>query len=72
VCIVTHDSAPDLPGCLETVARLAHRPLEIVVVDCASADGSLEAARSGAAMLPVDIPSQAIWGSLRTWDSREG
>ena len=45
VCIVTHNSAPDLPGCLEAVARLDHRPLEVVVVDCASTDGSLEVAR---------------------------
>jgi N-acetylglucosaminyl-diphospho-decaprenol L-rhamnosyltransferase len=56
VCIVTHNSAPDLPGCLEAVARLEHRPLEIVVVDCASADGSLETARRSA---PADIPFQA-------------
>jgi GT2 family glycosyltransferase len=59
VCIVTHDSAPDLPGCLEAVARLEHRPLEIVVVDCASADGSLEAARRSASALPADVPFQA-------------
>jgi N-acetylglucosaminyl-diphospho-decaprenol L-rhamnosyltransferase len=45
VLIVTHDSAADLPGCLESVARLDHRPLEVVVVDCASRDGSPETAR---------------------------
>jgi GT2 family glycosyltransferase len=60
VCIVTYNSAADLPGCLEAVARLEHRPLEIVVVDCASADGSLEAARRCAATIPADIPFQAI------------
>ena len=63
VCIVTHNSAADLPGCLEAVARLAHRPLEIVVVDCASTDGSLEAARRRAP--PADIPSRS-WSSART------
>jgi GT2 family glycosyltransferase len=57
VCIVTHDSAADLPGCLEAVAALRHRPLEIVVVDCASRDGSLETARAHA---PQEIPLQAI------------
>jgi GT2 family glycosyltransferase len=60
VCIVTHNSAPDLPGCLEAVARLEHRPLEIVVVDCASADGSLEAARRSAPALPADVSFQAV------------
>jgi GT2 family glycosyltransferase len=59
VCIVTHNSAPDLPGCLEAVARLEHRPLEIVVVDCASADESLEAARRSALSLPADISFKA-------------
>lgn len=57
VCIVTYDSAADLPGCLEAVGRLEHRPLEIVVVDCASRDGSLEVARGGA---PAGISFQAI------------
>ncbi len=57
VCIVTHDSAADLPGCLESVAAQSHRPLEIVVVDCASRDGSAETARAHA---PAGIPFQAI------------
>lgn len=60
VCIVTYNSAPDLPGCLESVARLEHRPLEIVVVDCTSADGSLETARRSAPTVPGDIPFQAV------------
>lgn len=45
VCIVTHDDAADLPGCLAAVAALGTRPVELVVVDCASADGSVAAAR---------------------------
>src|SRR5436305_7246377 len=57
VCIVTHDSAADLPGCLESLAALDHRPLEIVVVDCASRDGSPEAARTHA---PQGIPCQVV------------
>jgi len=60
VCIVTHNAAPDLPGCLEAVARLMHRPLSVVVVDCASSDGSLEAARASAAVLPADISAQVV------------
>ncbi len=57
VCIVTHNSAADLPGCFESIAALRHRPLEIVVVDCASADDSLETARAHA---PTDIPFTAV------------
>ncbi|HYO15801.1 MAG TPA: glycosyltransferase family 2 protein [Thermoanaerobaculia bacterium] len=57
VCIVTHDAAADLPGCFASLAALDHRPLEIVVVDCASADGSLEVARREA---PPGIPFQAV------------
>ena len=57
VCIVTHDSAADLPDCLQAVAAQSHRPLEIVVVDCASQDGSMEAARAHA---PAGIPFQAV------------
>lgn len=40
VCIVTHNSAADLPGCLESVASLP-----VTVVDCASTDGSAKVAR---------------------------
>ena len=45
VATVTHDSVAELPGWAAAVSRLEHRPLEIVVVDCASADGSAGAAR---------------------------
>ncbi len=45
VCIVTYDSAADLPACLAAVAAQDHRPLELVIVDCASADDSLAVAR---------------------------
>jgi len=57
VCIVTHDSAADLPGCMESIAAQSYRPLEIVVADCASRDGSLEAARAHA---PAGVPFQAV------------
>jgi GT2 family glycosyltransferase len=49
VCIVTYDSAGDLEPCLRSVEALAHRPLAIQVVDCASVDSSVEIARRFAA-----------------------
>jgi GT2 family glycosyltransferase len=57
VCIVTHNSAADLPGCLESLAALEHRLLEIVIVDCASQDSSVEVARAHA---PRSIPCQIV------------
>ena len=43
--VVTHDDAADLPGCFATLAALDPAPAELVVVDCASGDDSLAAAR---------------------------
>ncbi|HXO20520.1 MAG TPA: glycosyltransferase [Thermoanaerobaculia bacterium] len=57
VCIVTYDSAADLPGCLAAVAALEHRPLDLVIVDSASSDGSLELARTAA---PPGIPLTVV------------
>jgi GT2 family glycosyltransferase len=51
VSIVTHDSAADLPACLAAVAALDHRPLALVVVDCASADGGPAAVERAAPAL---------------------
>lgn len=45
VCIVTHNSADDVRGCLESVGALRYRPLELVVVDCASTDDSVAAVK---------------------------
>ena len=45
VCIVTYDSAADLPACLDAVRAQDHRPLELVIVDCASSDDSVGVAR---------------------------
>jgi GT2 family glycosyltransferase len=42
VCIVTYRAAGDVEGCFAAVAALAHRPLAVVVVDCASGDGTVE------------------------------
>jgi GT2 family glycosyltransferase len=46
VAVVTHDSASDLPSCLEAVGCLEHRPLELILVDNDSRDGGAELARS--------------------------
>lgn len=53
VCIVTHDDAGDLPACLASVAGLGTRPLEVVVVDCASRDGTVAVAEE--LTLPPDV-----------------
>lgn len=45
VCIVTYDSVADLPDCLAAVVAQDYRPLELVVVDCASSDDSAAVAR---------------------------
>ena len=60
VCIVTHNSAADLPGCLAAIAALRHRPLQVIVVDCASSDGSLDAAKAARAQAPADLPLIAV------------
>ncbi|MCG8461829.1 MAG: glycosyltransferase, partial [Holophagales bacterium] len=56
VLIVTHDSAEDLPECLAAVVAQEHRPLELVVTDCASTDDSLIVARrADLADVPVRV-----------------
>ncbi len=57
ICVVSHNSARDLPGCLASIDRLAYRPLEILLVDCASADQSVDIARES---MPQDLPHQVI------------
>ncbi len=46
VCIVTYDSAGDLPGCFAALAGQDVRDVEVVMVDCASSDASVEVARA--------------------------
>jgi GT2 family glycosyltransferase len=57
VCIVTHNSADDLPGCLQSIADQSHHALEILVVDCASSDGSAEISRR---LAPAGIPCRVV------------
>lgn len=57
ICIVTYNSAADLPDCLEAVGNLRYRPLELVVVDCASGDGSADVAERSA---PPGLPCRVI------------
>src|SRR5262249_40136102 len=45
VCLVTHNSAPDLAGCMAATPAPRPGPAEIALVDSGSDDGSLEEAR---------------------------
>jgi GT2 family glycosyltransferase len=60
VCLVTYNSAADLAGCFEAIQNLRHRPLEVALVDCASRDGSADAARDAAARFLAGIPCQVV------------
>lgn len=57
VAVVSHDSAADLPDCLAAIARLDPPPAELVVVDCASRDGSAELPRR---LWPAGIPGRVV------------
>jgi len=57
VLVVTHNEADDLLACLTAVRAQDHRPLSLVVVDCASHDASVAIAR--AAELG-DVPKMVI------------
>ena len=54
---MTHEAATDLPACFRALALQTYRPLELIVVDCASGDGSARIARE----LPVaDIEKRVV------------
>lgn len=56
VCTVTHNAATDLPGYFSALLGVRHRPLEVVIVDCASSDDSVAIAREfGGGPLPVRV-----------------
>ncbi len=45
ICIVTHQSAKDLPSWFEAVENLDYRPIGVTLVDCASSDEGVASAR---------------------------
>ena len=54
VCVVTHNSAGDLPGCLAAIAEPWNPPVaQLVVVDCASSDDSVSVVER---LAPTQIP----------------
>ena len=57
IVVVTHDSCRTLARTLAAVGDLAHRPLELVVVDCASRDESREVARD---CWPDGMPGRVV------------
>lgn len=57
VAIVTHDSAEDLPECFAALAAQDFDGFEVIVVDCASSDRSVELAR-GAPL--AEIPRRVV------------
>ena len=58
-CIVTHDDAEDIAPCLDALAASRVPPAEVVIVDCASRDRSVEAARSWRGPLAVEVRALA-------------
>jgi GT2 family glycosyltransferase len=57
VLMVTHDSASDVPGAMSAIAALEPLPRELVVVDCASGDDTLEIVR---VTWPVGLPGKIV------------
>lgn len=60
VCIVTYNDAEDLPACVEAVRAQSYRPLELVVVDNASVDGSARVAREVVQSLPSWLAGRCL------------
>ncbi len=60
IAIVTHNSAGDLAGCFQAIGALSYRPIELVVVDCASRDGSAAEAERLVPTLPAEIPATVV------------
>ena len=55
VCIVTHDDRTDIGPCFDAIAGLERAPREVIVADCASADGTAAAARAWRGPVPVRV-----------------
>ncbi len=56
ICTVTHNAASDLREYFTALFALDHRPLDVVIADCASSDDSVAIAREfGGGPLPVRV-----------------
>lgn len=56
ICTVTYNAASDLPEYFTSLFALTHRPLDVVIADCASSDDSVAIAREfGGGPLPVRV-----------------
>lgn len=55
IATVTHNAAVDLPAYFAALARLEHRPLEVVIADCGSGDESVALARQLAESCPLPV-----------------
>ncbi len=51
VCMVTRNSRHDLADCFGSIAALQHRPLSVVLADCASGDGTVAEAEARRGLL---------------------
>ncbi|MEP7009029.1 MAG: glycosyltransferase family 2 protein [Acidobacteriota bacterium] len=60
IAIVTHNSAGDLAACFQAIEKLSYRPIEVVLVDCASGDGSSAEAERLARSLPSEIHAMVV------------
>lgn len=64
IIIVNWNGKADTIECLESLLRLDHTNFEIIVVDNASTDGSLDAFREWANQSSVEKPDGTLWKSL--------
>ena len=56
ICTVTYNAAGDLREYFAALFALTHRPLDVVIADCASSDDSVAIAREfGGGPLPVRV-----------------
>ncbi len=56
ICTVTHNDVADLPDYFAALFAIRHRPIEVVIADCASSDDSVAVAREfSGGPLPVRV-----------------
>jgi 4,4'-diaponeurosporenoate glycosyltransferase len=71
VVIPARDEAGRLPALLESLQNQSHRPLEILVIDDHSTDGTADVARRGGARGIASAPLPAGWRG-KTWACQQG